>query len=83
MKQLHDVFFETRTIGPLVVTTPVIEHLKFREIVNLYCPIANQADIDHGLMAELVTQSRLTDPGALYDLVGWAECFAIPHLYPP
>ena len=42
IKQLHDVEFETRTIGPLVVTTPVIERLKLREIVNFYCPIAKQ-----------------------------------------
>jgi transposase len=82
MKQLDGVEFDTRTIGPLVLTTPVSKRLKFREIVNLHCPIANQADIDHGLVAELVTQSRLTDPGALYDLVGWAQRFAISDLYP-
>ncbi|MGB9888013.1 MAG: IS1634 family transposase, partial [Moorellales bacterium] len=29
-----------------------------------------------------VTQSRLSDPGALYDLPGWAERYAIPTLYP-
>jgi len=82
IKQLHEVEFETRTIGPLVLTTPVLQRLGFREIVNRYCPIAEQADIDHGLVAELVAQSRLSDPGALYDLVGWAERYAIPELYP-
>ncbi|MGC8946518.1 MAG: hypothetical protein ACP5N6_10245, partial [Anaerolineae bacterium] len=30
----------------------------------------------------MVTQSRLSDPGALYDLPGWAERYAIPTLYP-
>lgn len=30
---------------------------------------------------KLVTQSRLSDPGALYDLVGWADRYAIPALY--
>jgi transposase len=38
--------------------------------------------LDHGLVAELVTQSRLSDPTALYDLPGWAERFAIAALYP-
>jgi len=80
--QLHEVEFETRTIGPLVLTTPVLQRLGFREIVNHHCPVAEQADLDHGLMADLVTQSRLSDPGALYDLVGWAERYAIPELYP-
>jgi len=81
-KEFHDVEFDTRTIGPLVLTTPVFRHLGFREIVNHYCPIAEQADIDHGFVAELVAQSRLSDPGALYDLEDWAERFAIPELYP-
>lgn len=82
VEQLHEVEFETRTIGPLVLSTPVLRHLGFREIVNHHCPIAEQADVDYGLVAELVTQSRLSDPGALYDLLGWAERYAIPALYP-
>jgi hypothetical protein len=32
-------------------------------------------------MAELVTQSRLRDRTALYDLPGWADRFAIAALY--
>ena len=80
-EQLYDIEFETRTIGPLVLTTPVLQRLGLREIVNHHCPIAEQADLDHGLVAELVTQSRLSDPGALYDLVGWADRYAIPALY--
>ena len=80
--QLHEVEFETRTIGPLVLTMPVLRRLGFREIVNRHCPIAEQAELDHGLVAELVTQSRLSDPTALYDLPGWAERFAIAALYP-
>jgi len=80
--QLHEVEFETRTIGPLVLTTPVLRRLGFREIVNRHCPIAEQAELEHGLVAELTTQSRLSDPTALYDLPGWAERFAMATLYP-
>src|SRR5262249_30763009 len=80
--QLHEVAFETRTIGPLVLTTPVLQRLEFRGIVHRYCPIAEQADLDHGLVAALLTPSRLTAPSALDDLPGWAERFAIPTLYP-
>ena len=80
--QLHEVEFETRTIGPLVLTVPVRRRLGCREMVNRHCPIAEQAELDHGLVAELVTQSRLSDPTALYDLPGWAERLAIAALYP-
>jgi transposase len=82
VEQFQGVEFETRTIGPLVLTTPVLQGLGFRGIVNRYCSIAEQADLDHGLVAELVTQSRLSDPRALYDLVDWAAHYAIPELYP-
>jgi len=81
IERLHEVEFETRTIGPLVLTTPVFQHLDFRGVVNRYCPIAEQADMDYGLVAELVSQSRLSDPRALYDLTDWAERYAIPDLY--
>jgi Domain of unknown function (DUF4277) len=80
--QLHEVEFETRTIGPLVLTTPVLRRLGFREMVNRHGPIAEQAELDHGLVAALVTQSRLSDPTALYDLPGWAARFAMATLYP-
>lgn len=81
IEQLHGVEFETRTIGPLVLTTPVLRRLGFREIVNHYCSIAEQGDIEHGTTAELVVQCRLSDPRALYDMEDWADKHAIPDLY--
>jgi hypothetical protein len=81
-ERFHGVEFETRTIGPLVLTTPVLGYLGFREIVNHHCPIAEQGDIEHGITAELVVQCRLSDPRALYDMEDWAEKHAIPELYP-
>ena len=80
--QLHEVECETRTMGPLVLTVPVLRRLGVREIVHRHCPIAEQAELDHGLVAERVPQSRLSDPTALYDLPGWAERLAIAALYP-
>lgn len=82
VEQFEGVEFETRTIGPLVLTTPVYDRLGFRDIVNRHCPIAAQADLDHGLVAELVSQSRLSDPRAMYDLPDWADRYAIAALYP-
>ena len=80
--QLHEVECETRTMGPLVLTVPVLRRVGCREIVHRHCPIAEQAELDHGLVAERVPQSRLSDPTALYDLPGWAERLAIAALYP-
>jgi uncharacterized protein DUF4277 len=80
--QLHEVECETRTIGPLVLTTPGLRRLGLREIVNRHGPIAEQAELDHGLVAALTTQSRRSDPTALYDLPGWAARCAMSTLSP-
>jgi len=55
---LSDVEFETRTIGPLVLTTPCLRRLGLREIINRLCPVAEQADFDHGLVAEALKNWR-------------------------
>lgn len=78
---LSDVEFETRTIGPLVLTTPFLRRLGLREIINRLCPVAEHADFDHGVVAELVVQCRLTAPRALYDMPGWAATYDIATLY--
>jgi len=78
---LDDVEFETRTIGPLVLTTPVLRQLGLVEIIDQFCPIAEQADMGHGTVAEMVVQCRLTDPLALYDLPDWAERYGMAALY--
>jgi len=55
---LSAVEFETRTIGPLVLTTPFLRRLGLRETMNRLGPVAEQADLDHGLVAEWVVQCR-------------------------
>lgn len=77
-----NVEFETRAIGPLVLTTPFLRRLGLREIINRLCPIAEQADMEHGVVAELVVQCRLTEPQALYDMPTWAEKYDLVALYP-
>jgi len=79
---LDNVEFETRTVGPLVLTTPFLRRLGLAEIVDAQCPVARQAEMGHGTVAELVVQCRLTEPQALYDLPDWAERYGLPALYP-
>lgn len=81
-EKLSEVEFETRVIGPMVLTTPVLRRLGFAQIVDKHCPIAEQAEMGHGVVAELVVQCRLTEPQALYDMPDWAERYALASLYP-
>jgi hypothetical protein len=45
---LDEVEFETRMIGPLVLTTPVLRQLGLTEIIDRFCPVAEQADMGTG-----------------------------------
>jgi len=81
LADLSDVEFETRTIGPLVLTTPVLRKLSLREIIDCHCPLAEQADMGHGVVAEMVVQCRLTEPTALYDMPDWATRYGMAALY--
>ncbi len=80
-ERIENVEFETHTIGPLVLTTPFLRCLGLAEIVDRLCPVSEQADMGHGVVAELVVQCRLTEPQALYDMPGWAEKYAMAALY--
>jgi transposase len=81
VERIENVEFETRTVGPLVLTTPFLRRLGLAEIVDRLCPVSEQADMGHGVVAELVVQCRLTEPQALYDMPGWAEKYDIAALY--
>jgi hypothetical protein len=81
LETLNDIELETRTVGPLVLTTPVLRRLCLAKIVDRVCPIAEQADMGHGVVAELAIQCRLTEPQALYDMPDWADRYGIAALY--
>ena len=73
--------FETRTIGTLVLTTPFLRKLGLAEIVDRLCPVGEQANMGHGVVAELVVQCRLTEPRAMYDMVEWADRYDVAAIY--
>jgi hypothetical protein len=81
LETLGEVEFETRTIGPLVLTTPFLRRVGLADIVDRLCPVVEQAEMGHGLVAELAVQCRLTEPQALYDMPDWAKRYGIPALY--
>lgn len=78
---LSEVEFETRTVGPMVLTTPFLRNLGLAEIVDRVCPVGEQADMGYGMVAEMVVQCRLTEPRAMYDMVDWAQKYDLTALY--
>ena len=51
VERIENVEFETRTVGPLVLTTPFLHRLGLAEIVDRLCPVSEQADMGHGVVA--------------------------------
>jgi transposase len=43
--------------------------------------MGEQADMGHGVVAEMVVQCRLTEPRAMYDMVDWADRYDLTALY--
>lgn len=81
IETLDNVEFETRAVGPLVLSTPVLRQLGLAESVDRLCPVVEQADMGHGVVAEMVVQCRLTEPQALYDMPDWADRYGLAALY--
>ena len=78
---LGEVEFETRTIGTMVLTTPFLRKIGLAEIVDQLCPVGEQAEMGHGVVAELAVQCRLTEPRALYDMEEWAQRYEVAAIY--
>ena len=66
----------------MILTTLFLSRLGLHEVINRLCPLAEQANLDHGVVEELVVQCRLTEMRALYDMLGWATKYDIAALYP-
>lgn len=64
-----------------MLTTPFLRNLGLAEIIDRVCPVGEQADMGHGMVAEMVVQCRLTEPRAMYDMVDWAERYDVTALY--
>ena len=50
IETLGNVEFETRMVGPMVLTTPVLRRLGLAEKVDRLCAIGEQADMGHGVV---------------------------------
>lgn len=59
-------------IGALALVKPMLDVLRFAEIVNETCPMAEQGDLSHGQVAEALVCNRFTSPTPFYRVKDWA-----------
>lgn len=51
--------------------------LKIREIIDEACPVRDVAELTHGQVIEALVANRLTSPGPLVHVQGWARDWAV------
>lgn len=64
-------------LGALVLVKPMLDILGFAEIVNQTCPIAEQGDLSHGQVAEVLVCNRFTSPTPFYRVQEWATDYSL------
>ncbi len=66
-----------KRLGALPVIRDSPERLGLRERVDARAPVRAVAPLPHGAVGEALVAHRLTAPRPWYDLVAWAEAWAV------
>lgn len=72
------VSMQTRQIGGLAVFYPLLRELGIRQITNEVAP--SQADVDLGVVVEILVLNRLLAPRPLYQVSEWMAATVLPEL---
>lgn len=66
-----------KRLGALPVIRDYLERLGLRERVDALAPVREVAHLTNGAVVEALVANRLTAPRPLYDIVAWAEEWAV------
>ena len=66
-----------KRLGALPVIREYLERLGLRERVDALAPVREVAHLTNGEVVVALVANRLTAPRPLYDIVGWAEAWAV------
>ena len=84
MEELEKLDFVIKTVGSLPLLRDFVVQMDFARIIDQHCPLAPQAELSCGAVAELLVVNRLQAPKPLYKVEHWArqagvaEVFGIP-----
>jgi hypothetical protein len=82
--ELEKLDFVIKTVGSLPLRRDFVARMGFAGIIDTHCPLATQAELSCGTVAELLVANRLQAPKPLYKVEKWAkeagveEVFGIP-----
>lgn len=70
-----------KRLGALPVIRAYLERLQLKERVDALAPVREVAHLTHGQVVEALIANRLTAPRPLYDIVAWAEGWAVEETF--
>jgi len=70
-----------KRLGALPVVRDYLERLGLRERVDALAPVREVAHLTNGAVVEALVANRLTAPRPLYDIVAWAEEWAVEDTF--
>src|SRR3954451_448271 len=73
--------FLVKQLGALPVIREYLERLQLKERVDAVAPVRDVARLTNGEVVEALVANRLTAPRPLYDIVAWAEDWAVEETF--
>ena len=70
-----------KRLGALPVIRAYLERLQLKECVDVLAPVRDVAHLTNGEVVEALVANRLTAPRPLYDIVDWAEAWAVEETF--
>lgn len=70
-----------KRLGALPVIGAYLERLGLKERVDALAPVRGVAHLTNGDVVAALVANRLTAPRPLYDIVGWAEAWAVEETF--
>src|SRR5439155_13452791 len=70
-----------KQLGALPVIQEYLQRLRLRERVDTLAPVREVAHLTNGEVVEALIANRLTAPRPLYDIVAWAEGWAVEETF--
>ncbi len=70
-----------KRLGALPVIRAYLERLQLKECVDALAPVRDVAHLTNGEVVEALVANRLTAPRPLYDIVDWAEAWAVEETF--
>jgi Domain of unknown function (DUF4277) len=80
-EELDKLDFVIKTVGSLPLLRAFVARMDLGEIIDRHCPLAAQAELSCGQVAELLVANRLRAPKPLYKVAQWASDAGVEEVF--